>query len=184
MSSPFRGLHQRGTTLIEQIMVLAIMGALTSVAVPTLQTTLAQNEVRVAQSDFMATLRHARETAAYSGKRTLVCPSQDGLTCTDADSWDQGWLLANDSDHDDQPDSGPLRIGHDYHDKVTIHSSQGRHVVRFKPDGSAGGSNLTVVFCDRARKSPALTVVVSNSGRIRGATGTDKQTASCRPTDE
>lgn len=176
--------QQRGTTLIEQIMVLAIIAVLTSVAIPNLRTMLTRNQVQVAQTDFMASLQNARANAAYTGVRTLVCPSPDGVSCRDDNQWGQGWLLGPDTDHDDQPDNGPLHVGRGYHDKVSIRSSSGRHIVRFHPDGSAGGSNLTVVFCDRTGETPALTVVVSNSGRIRGAPGTAKQTASCHQPDE
>lgn len=179
MTATSKPCQQRGTTLIEQIMVVAIIGALTSIAVPNLSKMLTRNQVQVAQSDFIASLRNARQTAAYTGKRTLVCPSQDGLACNGETRWDQGWLLAHDTDRDDQPDNGPLRVGHGYHHKVIIRSSLGRHIVRFHPDGSASGSNVTVVFCDRASNSQALTVVVSNSGRIRGAPGTAEQATSC-----
>ena len=179
MTATSKPRQQRGTTLIEQIMVLAIIGALTSVAVPSLSTMLSRNQVQTAQTDFIAALRNARQTAAYTGRRTLVCPSQDGLACNGATRWDHGWLLGHDTDRDDQPDHGPLHVGHGYHDKVIMRSSRGRHIVRFHPDGSASGSNITVVFCDRASQSQALTVVVSNSGRIRGAPGTAEQAASC-----
>lgn len=173
----------RGTTLIEQIMVLAIMAVLTGIAMPPLRRLLSRDQVRVAQTDFMAALHHARATAATSGIRTLLCPSRDGRTCSDQGRWDSGWLMGHDADRDDQPDGGPLYVGHGYHDQVLIHSSRGRHVVRFYADGSAGGSNLTVVFCAPDNADHSLTVVVSNSGRIRGAPATSNQAASCRQPD-
>ncbi len=173
----------RGTTLIEQIMVLAIMAVLTGIAVAPIRRLLSRDQVQVAQTDFMAALHHARATAATSGIRTLLCPSRDGSTCSDEGRWDGGWLMGHDADRDDQPDGGPLYVGHGYHGQVIIHSSRGRHVVRFYPDGSAGGSNLTVVFCASNAAGSTLVVVVSNSGRIRGAPGTDNQAASCSRPD-
>ena len=80
--------------------------------------------------------------------------------------------MGHDADRDHQPDGGPLYVGPGYHDQVIIRSSSGRTYVRFMPDGSAGGSNLTAGrSAHPAARASALAVVVSNSGRIRGATG-------------
>jgi len=51
--------------------------------------------------------------------------------------------------------------------------------VRFHPDGSASGTNLTLLFCSPASNENALSVVMSNSGRVRGAPATADQAASC-----
>lgn len=175
------GFHrrQRGVTLIEQIMVLAIIGVLTGMAVPPLRHLLARNQVQVAQTDFISALQHARETAITSGKRTLFCPTRDGSRCSNELRWDSGWLLGHDTDRNDQPDHGPLYTGAGYGNGLTIRSSVGRHLVRFGPDGSAGGSNLTLLFCPPTSTAQALSVVVANSGRIRGAKATAEQVATC-----
>lgn len=171
--------RQHGTTLVEQIMVLAITAVLVGIAMPPLRNLLNRNLLQVAQTDFIAALQHARETAVTSGKRTLFCPSRDGSRCSDDIRWDNGWLLGHDADLDDQPDNGPLYTGQGYGGKLIVHSSSGRHVVRFRPDGSASGSNLTLVFCQPSNAEHALSVVVSNSGRIRGAPASAVQTATC-----
>jgi type IV fimbrial biogenesis protein FimT len=171
--------RQRGVTLIEQIMVLAIIAVLMGIAAPPLRQLLSRNELRVAQTDFIAALQHAREAAVMSGKRTLFCPTRDGSSCSDATRWESGWLLGRDSNRDDQPDGGPLHVGQGYAGKVAIYSSGGRHVVRFHPDGSASGSNITLLFCQPSKASDALVVVVSNAGRIRGAPANAAQAATC-----
>ncbi len=169
----------RGTSLVEQIMVLAIMAVLTGMAVPPLRRLLSRDRLQVAQTDFMTALKNARATAATSGIRTVLCPSRDATTCSDEGRWDGGWLMGHDNNHDNQPDDGALHVGNGYHDRLIIHSSSGRHHVRFHPDGSASGSNLTVVFCEPKNAAHTLVVVVSNSGRIRGAPGTPKQQTNC-----
>jgi len=169
----------RGSTLIEQIMVISIIAVLACVALPSLGDMMRSSRLRTAQTDFIAALRHAREAAVTSGKRTLFCPSEDGSHCSGTTRWDRGWLLGHDTDRNDQPDNGPLYTGPGYHDQVTIRSSSGRHLVRFYPDGSASGSNLTLLFCQPDGKD-VLGVVVSNSGRIRGTRASDEQAASCQ----
>jgi len=170
---------QRGVTLIEQIMVLVIVTALTGIAIPALRQLLGRNQLQVAHTDFITGLQHAREAAITTGKSTVFCPTRDGTSCSEAIRWDTGWLLGHDTDHNNQPDHAPLYSGSGYAGKLTIQSSSGRHFVRFRPDGSASGSNITLVFCQRSGAQQALSVVVSNSGRIRGAPASASQAADC-----
>jgi type IV fimbrial biogenesis protein FimT len=166
-------------TLIEQIMVLAIIGVLLGVATPSLHKMLTHSTLQTAQTDFIAALQHARSTAVFSGKRTLFCPSTDGAHCAATTHWEQGWLLGADVNHDNQPDGAPRYTGTSRAGKLLIRSSSGRKLVRFQPDGSASGSNLTLLFCVPDGQSPTLSVVVSNSGRVRGAPASAAQAAAC-----
>jgi type IV fimbrial biogenesis protein FimT len=170
---------QRGTSLIEQIMVLVIVASLACVATPSLRKLMARNQVQAAQNDFIGALQGARGTAITSGRQTLFCPSIDGAHCSEGLRWESGWLLARDANHDNQPDDAPLYSGGGYAGKLAIQSSKGRRLVRFHPDGSASGSNLTLLFCSPGNPQGALSVVVANSGRIRGARATRSQIASC-----
>lgn len=170
---------QDGMTLVEQIMVLAIIAALTGMAIPSLRRLLSHSELQVAQTDFVAALQHARGVAVTTGKRTLFCPTRDGNNCSNDMRWDSGWLLGHDTDHNNQPDNGALYTGPGYQGKLVIHSSDNRHYVRFQPDGSAGGSNLTLVFCHPSSTEQVLSVFVSIAGRIRGAPANAQQAATC-----
>jgi type IV fimbrial biogenesis protein FimT len=139
---------------------------------------MSRNRLRVAQMDFIAAMQHARETAVMTGKNTLLCPSADGSSCLADSRWDAGWLLGHDTNRDSQPDgSKALYVGQGYGGRLSIRSSSGRRLVRFLPDGSAGGTNLTLLLCQPGSKEPALSVVVGNSGRVRAATATPAQTA-------
>ena len=170
---------QRGISLIEQIMTVCIIAILAGIALPPLHHLLSRNRLQVAQSDFMAALQHARSTAVTTGKRTLLCPSPDGSQCSNDARWEHGWLLGHDADGDHQPDGSPSYTRAAYAPGLHIASSSGRHDVRFQPDGSAAGSNLTILFCEPGERGQTLSVVVSNSGRIRGAPATAAQAASC-----
>lgn len=171
--------RQRGVTLIEQIMVLALMATLTSIATPPLRRLLSRNQLQVAQTDFIEALQHARETAVTTGKPALFCPTRNGRNCSDEWRWENGWLLGHDTDRNNQPDQAPLYTGRGYNDRLIVHSSTGRRFVRFQPDGNASGSNLTLVFCERSNSRNALSVVVSNSGRIRGAPASMTEATGC-----
>lgn len=169
---------QAGVTLIEQIMVLAILGVLAAIAVPSLAQLLQRNQVQLAQAEFIAALQHARGTAAVSGKPTLFCPSRDGRSCSNDTRWETGWLIGHDPTRKGQPDTAPLRSRAGYAGIVVLGDS-GRRLVRFQSDGSASGMTNTWRFCRRDRPDEALVVVIANSGRVRGAKASAEQAASC-----
>jgi type IV fimbrial biogenesis protein FimT len=175
-----RARHQQtGASLIEQIMVLVIIASLAGMATPPLRKMLVHNQIQTAQSDFISALRHARDTAVTTGKQTLFCPTVDGAHCSEAVRWDTGWILASDANLDNQPDTAPIYAGSGYAGKLAILSSSGRRFVRFHPDGSASGSNLTLLFCQPSTTDNALAVMIANSGRVRGAPATRDQAAGC-----
>lgn len=171
------GSRQSGATLIEQIMAVAIMGILAAVAAPALSQLLTRNQVQTAQLDLIATLQHARATAITSGKPTLFCPSRDGTHCSNETHWEGGWLLAHDPAQANQPTT-VLRHGGAYA-HITVLGDTGRRFMRFHGDGSASGSTNTLRLCRRGHPEQALVVVVSNAGRVRGATASAEQAASC-----
>ncbi|GAB3783271.1 GspH/FimT family pseudopilin [Dyella agri] len=169
---------QAGVTLIEQIVVLAIIGVLTAIAVPSLAELFRRNQVKLAQAEFIAALQHARGTAVFSGKPTLLCPSRDGAQCSSETRWESGWLISHEPARKGPPHARVLRITPGYAG-ITILGDNGRRLVRFQTDGSARGTPNTLRFCRRGQPDQALVVVVSNSGRIRGATASARQAASC-----
>lgn len=171
--------RQRGVTLIEQLMVLTIIGVLLGIAVPSLHQLMARSELQAAQTDFIAALQHARASAVTSGRRVVFCPSVDAASCAATTHWEHGWVLGVDGDHDNQPDGVPQYTAGARGAHLVIRSSAGRQLVRFQPDGTAGGSNLTLTFCHTDAAAPALNVIISNSGRVRGASASAAQSQAC-----
>ena len=179
MRHPWTGRkHQRGLTLIEQAMVLAIMAVLVTIAAPSMHRMLGRSRLQSAQIDLIAGLRQARYSAVSHGVITLFCPSPDGLRCADSSRWESGWLTAVDRDDDKQPDHAPMYTG-SAPPGVRVLSSVGRHHVRFRPDGSARGTNLTFTLCLPGQHAQVLTVVVSNPGRVMGGVASQDDAARC-----
>jgi type IV fimbrial biogenesis protein FimT len=165
-------------TLIEQVTVVAIVAVLACAASPSLTGLMRRGRMQSAQMDFLQALGYARNEAVTRQVRVLLCPTFDQVRCSEESRWDSGWLVGVDRDGDDQPDGPPLRVGAG-HGRLRIRSSDARQHVTYLPDGSAPGSNLTLVFCHRDRAEGALTLVVSNSGRVRGSRPGGEQVAGC-----
>jgi type IV fimbrial biogenesis protein FimT len=161
--------HQGGFTLFEQILAGMITITLACMAAPAMAHLLSRSRLQAAQLDLVSALHHTRALAATTGRRTMLCPTRDGQRCVSDQHWEGGWLIGHyRTGQSDLLHGKPLLTG-PRHEQVTILSTAGRPRVRFQSDGSAGGSTVTFTLCLRGRADGALSVAVSNSGRIRNA---------------
>src|SRR5690348_18431316 len=108
------GRAAEGFTLTELLITLAIAGILAMIGAPAMANLLARTRAASAEAAIAGTLRHARSAAIMRNARVLVCPSRDGRRCNAGDDWQHGWIIAQDSDHDGQPD-----------DNAAPHTAQG-----------------------------------------------------------
>ncbi len=170
--------RQRGITLIEMMMTVAIAGILVAIGVPALGSMLARSHQQSAEGALQASLMHARELAITRGVQTVVCPSADGKHCSSDDLWQGGWMIGTDADHDREPDTALARFDA-MPANMRIVSSQGRPRVVFQPDGSAGGSNAQLTICHTGDLKEARAVIVANSGRVRVAAADAAHLSTC-----
>lgn len=169
----------QGMTLVEQLLVLAITAVLACIGLPALRRLMAMSEVRLAQTELIAVLNHARGLAVQMGRVALACPTRDGQRCSDEAGWDGDWLVALRGERAGQLDDAPRLLRSPPSRRLSIRSALGRRSVQFQPDGSAGGSNITLTICRHDDASQALSVKVSNAGRVRGAKATPAETRQC-----
>ena len=88
-----------GFTLVELLVVIAVLGLLTSLAAPGMSSYLARRSVSAASSTLAADLRYARSEAVKRSGYVTVCRSTDGTSCAGAGgSWSGGWIVFTDSD--------------------------------------------------------------------------------------
>jgi type IV fimbrial biogenesis protein FimT len=170
----------RGFTLTELMIALALAGILAMIGAPVMGHLLARTRDAGAVASIAGSLRHARAAAVMRNTRVLVCPSRDGRRCNPGDDWQHGWIVAEDSDHDGQPDMHvPLIIVQAATPAGTrIVTSTGRGLIDFRPSGSAGGSNARFTIC-HAHEREGKAVIVANSGRVRLADAKPERLHQC-----
>lgn len=83
----------RGFTLIELMVVLALIAILASLAAPSFQRTIAQRQVSETASDLVSSALQARSAAIANNQQAIVQP----LVTTD---WSRGWRIYVDADRD------------------------------------------------------------------------------------
>ena len=171
---------QTGFTALELIVTLAIITVLLTMGVPAVENYSWNLRMKTTMDQLQTDLHQARSHAISHNSQTVICPATDGNDCSGLSVWQNGWIIFTDINSDRQrQDSEPLHHHAEAVSMLSISSSVSRNYIRFYPNGSAPGSNVTILFCDRRGAVHAGTITVSNSGRIRMQTNGSEPSENC-----
>lgn len=161
--------HSRGLSAIELLTVLAVSSVVLSVAVPSLRGVTANTRLSGASNALVTGLQRARTEAVSTGRNTVLCPSLNGMQCSDNSDWSAGWLVYRDQNRNTRFDAGEQLLQVQMLDaaQVSIHSNNGRRRVTYRSLGESEGANTTFVLCSRQDPARGRQVIVANSGRVR-----------------
>lgn len=173
--------NEGGMSLIEVLMVVIVVAVSLGVALPSLQGVVANSRMNSARSRITMTFAQARQEAVARAREVVICPAGTDGSCATARGWHHGWLSFEDRNGDgvrggDEPQIalGEPTAG------VKIVATGGRRLLRYQPDGSASGSNVTLTFCDHRGAGHATALALNNAGRLRRvAVAPQNVTAAC-----
>lgn len=155
-----------GITLVETLAVLATAGVILMYAVPGLQQVLANDRQTSVVNRFVASALLARSIAATANTQAVMCPSEDGVVCSESSEWSMGWIVQRGpSSVRGEPE---LNLFHTVRQEqptrpVVLHVN--RAVFRFRPNGQRA-TNGTATFCTPHATHPRA-VIISYNGRPR-----------------
>lgn len=184
-----------GFTIIELMIVVAMIAVLAAVAAPSLRDLVKNTSMTSQTNDFMTDLSIARAEAVKRGVRTAVCarpaapppPVAQAQTCTGG-SWRDGWIIFVDT-----AGTGVLVAATDIIKVVpalttdttitsvgnndSVNANGGRY-VGFRPSGvvKAGGGGADIVFdiCDSRTTASVGAASATNKGRRLTISGTGR----------
>ena len=93
-------LPQRGLTLIELMMGVAVAGVLLALAGPSFQQALGKNRLASTASELTGAVQLARAEAIRNNRRVVLCRSVNGNDCDGTASAWPGWIIFVDLDGD------------------------------------------------------------------------------------
>ncbi len=175
-----RHARNRGFTALELIVAMTIVAVLVATGVPTLKSYSANLRMKTAMDSLKMDLVLARRHAVSHNTQTIMCPALTADVCSTEPIWQHGWIVFTDLNGDRDKQAGePLLKSAGAIELLVISSPASRSNVRFFPNGSAAGSNGTILFCDQRGATYAGKIIVSNTGRIRAELGGSNQKTSC-----
>lgn len=89
-ASPARAL--KGFTLVELMVVVALVTIITTLAVPAWNRMIVSNRIRAAVNDWTLSTQFARSEALRQNVPITLCPSNNGTNCTASD-YETGWIV-------------------------------------------------------------------------------------------
>ena len=103
-----RMFHSPGFTLIELMLVVAVLAVIVALATPSLETLLHSNRLRIQSSQLMTALNLARSEAISRNSPVSLCPSSLVLSGAPICSgiYADGWIVFSNRDRDRVVDAG------------------------------------------------------------------------------
>lgn len=183
MGISLKNIDNKGFTIIELLVTIAIAGILVAVAMPSFTSSIKSNRLTAINNDLVSALNLARSEAVKRNQQVVVR--------RDAAGWDDGWQVFVDIDRDSSAgnddvfndngdttlcESGEDCLLRDYPKlptgNYTLQTNNFTNFVRYTPTGQislAGGG--TFAFCENNDVTTSREIVITATGRAQSTGG-------------
>ncbi|MEG2804262.1 GspH/FimT family pseudopilin [Stenotrophomonas sp.] len=171
MPSPTRFAPRRrpaGWSLVECLVAVLVLGVLCAVALPDARALLDRQRAANARHLLSTDLAFARLAAIQRHAEVSVCASVEGRHCAGVDAWGSGWMVYEAPAGSSAPPAADGVLRHQAWRAPPgwrIVGNRGRSRLRYRPDGRAYGTNLSLWICRHDHLYGR--VVINNTGRVR-----------------
>lgn len=175
---------QSGYTLIELMLVCAIIIILMVVGVPGFQAMYQNNRQVISTNEVVSSLQLARSEALKRGQTVTVCRVADSTVttpaCASGTNWSSGWIVyaddaANIGTYDTATDTLIQRHQGVQDGQTLAGNNNVANRVSFSEIGLSQGTNGTLTLCDgRGTADSGIhtrEIVISTTGRVRSSEG-------------
>lgn len=168
---------QRGYSLVELMVALAVAGLLLGIAVPEFRDLIAAQQATARINAVAGAIQTARHLAIAQNAVAVMCPGQ-GPACAGRDQWHLGTLIFADRDGDRRVDEGELVAARlpklDDGERLVWRSFRNRTFLQFRGTGLTDWQNGNFQYCP-ANGDPRLArqLILNAQGRVRQALDQD-----------
>lgn len=157
-----------GFTLLELIIVLAVVAIVMSFAIPSMQSFSQNDRLTTNINTLIGHLAYARSEALTRSSQVVVCASDDGLGCSG--NWTDGWIVYIDADADDSFTAGEeiVRAYQGLGPNNTIATAGIGFQITYDNRGFVNAASVgSMQLCDDRSGAYGKTVRITNTGRAR-----------------
>jgi prepilin-type N-terminal cleavage/methylation domain-containing protein len=164
----------RGFTLLELMVTLGIFAILASFVGPSFVNLITSNKLVGDRDKLTSSLQLAKTESINRGAAVAICPSTDGLVCSNGDDWSVGWMIYTDANATGLVSvvDTVIRVEDELTNVNVVHNGHRAGLtpslfIRYLPQGYASDSGpipgQTIGFCDPNNRVPARAIILSQT---------------------
>lgn len=161
-----------GFTLLELLITVALISVLAAFAIPSMRSFSQNDRLTTNINTMIGHLAYARSEAVKRHAQVSICVSNDTVSCTGGNNWEDGWIVYVDADANGTFDAATvnediLRVNQALDGNNTL-APTAAYTTQVTYDNrgfvTATGGFL---LCDDRSGDFGKTITISNTGRVR-----------------